>query len=105
MNCMKTRGIDVASSLNIAIYLCFVNLEPILYTCLPMCIQNNFLLQYNRIKFAPFLVAREDQAKEVIAAAMKEWSSKTCLQFKERNYEQAYVTFRIGFGFVSQQFF
>lgn len=47
-----------------------------------------------------FLIAREDQAKAVIAAAIDEWTSKTCLQFKERTSERGYITFRIGSGFV-----
>ncbi|XP_027042927.1 zinc metalloproteinase nas-4-like [Pocillopora damicornis] len=41
---------------------------------------------------------REDVAKSVIAAAIEEWTNKTCLQFKERTSERAYVTFRIGSG-------
>ena len=47
-----------------------------------------------------FLAEREDVAKSVIAAAIEEWTNKTCLQFKERTSERAYVTFRIGSGFV-----
>lgn len=39
-------------------------------------------------------------AKSVIAAAIEEWTSKTCLQFEERTSERAYVTFLIGSGFV-----
>ena len=39
-------------------------------------------------------------AKSVIAAAIEEWTSKTCLQFEERTSDWAYVTFRIGSGFV-----
>lgn len=52
------------------------------------------------IKFFLFLAAREDQAKAAIAAAMEEWSGKTCIQFKERTNEPHYVTFRFGSGFV-----
>ena len=53
-----------------------------------------------------FLVAREDEAKVAIAAAMEEWSSKTCIQFKKRTTERAYITFRYGLsGFVIKIFY
>ncbi|XP_078357450.1 zinc metalloproteinase nas-4-like [Oculina patagonica] len=45
-----------------------------------------------------WVLGREDQAKDAIAAAMEEWSSKTCIQFKERTNEPYYVTFRYGSG-------
>ena len=47
-----------------------------------------------------FNIAKEVEAKAAIAAAIKEWSSKTCIKFKERTNESGYVTFRFGTGFV-----
>ena len=47
-----------------------------------------------------FDIAREVEAKTAIAAAIKEWSSKTCIKFKERTNESGYVTFRFGTGYV-----
>ncbi|KAM7449676.1 hypothetical protein ABFA07_002352 [Porites harrisoni] len=45
-----------------------------------------------------WVLAREVEAKAAIAAAIKEWSSKTCIKFKERTNESGYVTFRFGTG-------
>ncbi|KAJ7394077.1 hypothetical protein OS493_003751 [Desmophyllum pertusum] len=43
-------------------------------------------------------LSREIHAKAAITAAMDEWTSKTCIRFKERTTERDYVTFRIGSG-------
>ncbi|EDO34449.1 predicted protein, partial [Nematostella vectensis] len=37
-------------------------------------------------------------ARAAIRAGMEEWTSKTCIRFKERTNEQAYANFKLGSG-------
>ena len=42
--------------------------------------------------------AKEVKAVKAIREAMTEWSSKTCIRFKKRTNETAYVRFKLGSG-------
>ena len=45
-----------------------------------------------------FHSAKEAKALKAIGQGMTEWSSKTCISFKKRTNETAYVKFKLGSG-------
>ena len=45
-----------------------------------------------------FHSAKEAKALKAIGQGMTEWSSKTCIRFKKRTNETAYVNFKLGSG-------
>lgn len=46
-------------------------------------------------------LSRYSSAVSAITAGMQEWSSKTCIQFKKRTRESAYIRFKSGSGCAS----
>ena len=52
------------------------------------------------VTYDSYSTAREPRAVSAIEAGMDEWTKHTCITFKKRTTETAYVRFILGYGWV-----